>query len=182
MLTCILLVVTSIILIPTLKTKAEEVISGKENTIPLDQDASLGRTWNGIAMRKAVWTCSLDAIKKNFWLGVGTGDGQDELQSAYEKRQFYFASRHNRFNTHNQYLQTLVNFGLIGFTIWMISLWFLYQHYKSSPLAIYLLGCLMFSMLTESMLETNKGVLSMAFVLTVLSQGIITNQKKNLQV
>lgn len=156
--------------VPSLHTKVNDLLNGKQNTIPLDRDASLGFiAWNGMAMRKAVWTCTLDAIRINPLLGVGTGDGQDELQQAYEKRQFYFASRYNRFNTHNQYLQTVVNFGLIGLAAWVVSLVLLFRNLTGHWLAQYLLAVCLFAMLTESMLETNKGILAVAFLLSVFS-------------
>lgn len=166
---CLLLTIVSVVTIPTLRDKIDEMFNGKENTIPLDQDASLGKLWNGIALRKAIWICTFDAIRNNPLLGVGTGDGQDILQEAYEARQFYFASRHNLYNTHNQYLQTLVNFGVVGLVIWLYSLYWLLSNFRSNGLLVSLIGCLMFAMLTESMFETNKGVLLMAFGVTIFS-------------
>lgn len=162
----IILTISSVFFVPTLKTKFDEVVSGSENTIPLDRDASLGRSWNGIAVRKALWFCSLDVIANNPWSGVGTGDGQDQLQSAYESRQFYFASRYNQFNTHNQYLQIAVNFGLVGLVLCLCSFLLLLQKGKANWFLIILLFTLASAMLTESMLETNKGILVMAFTLS----------------
>jgi O-antigen ligase len=171
MVTCFLLITGSVMIIPTLKTKFYEVVNGKDNTIPLDQDSSLGRNWNGIALRKAIWICAVDAIGNNPLMGVGTGDGQDVLQATYENRQFYFASRYNRYNAHNQYLQVLLNYGMIGLMIWLGSLYWLFRNFKSDWLVVSLLACLMFAMLTESMFETNKGVLLMAFTVTIFSFG-----------
>ncbi|GAC1705506.1 MAG: hypothetical protein NVS9B7_11260 [Flavisolibacter sp.] len=74
--------------------------SSKE-TIQLDKDASLGRAWGGKQIRTAIWKCSQDIIRRHFISGVGIGDVQDSLQAAYEKRKFYFASRYNKYNTHN---------------------------------------------------------------------------------
>jgi O-antigen ligase len=169
--TCFLLITGSVMIIPTLKTKFYEVVNGKDNTIPLDQDSSLGRNWNGIALRKAIWICAVDAIGNNPLMGVGTGDGQDVLQATYENRQFYFASRYNRYNAHNQYLQVLLNYGIIGLMIWLGSLFWLLRNFKTDFLVVSLLACLMFAMLTESMFETNKGVLLMAFTITIFSFG-----------
>jgi O-antigen ligase len=153
--------------VPTLKTKVSEAIGGENNKIPLDKDASLGRDWNGFAVRRAVWECALDVVRANPWLGVGTGDGQDYLQVAYDNRRFYFASRHNRFNTHNQYLQTTVTFGVIGLVVWISSLLKLLLMFRHNWLLTCLLSFLMFAMLTESMFETNKGALLMAFLFTI---------------
>lgn len=157
--------------IPTLRTKAREIFSSEENTIPLDQDASLGRTWNGIAMRKAVWTCAWDVVRDNYLVGVGTGDAQDELQKAYENRKFYFASRYNRYNAHNEYLQVLINFGSLGLLIWLSSYVLLIRSSITNHLFIFLFGIFSFAMLTESILEVNKGILTIAYVLTVLLFG-----------
>lgn len=162
-----ILTVLSVFFIPTLKTKVLEITSKEDNMIPLDRDASLGRNWNGIAIRRAIWACTMDVIKANPLLGVGTGDGQDHLQAAYENRQFYFASRYNRYNTHNQYLQTIVNFGIAGLLVWLCSLSGLLWQYRKNWLVFSLLACLLFAMLTESMFETNKGVLLMAYLFTV---------------
>ncbi len=167
LLTSLFLIVATSFFVPTLKTKVIEAIATEDNKIPLDKDASLGRDWNGFAVRRAVWECSLDVIRMHPWFGVGTGDGQDNLQTAYHNRQFYFASRHNRFNTHNQYLQTLVTFGIIGLAVWLSSLIGLLFTLRYTWIVACLLSCLMFAMLTESMFETNKGVLLMAFLVTI---------------
>jgi len=163
-----IILIASVFFIPTLNRKVKEVFYSEENNIPLDRDASLGRDWNGIALRKAIWTCTLDVIKSNFIVGVGTGDGQDTLQAAYENRMFYFASRHNLYNAHNQYLQTMVNFGVIGLFIWMFSLYSFWKTFRRHWLIVNLIGCFMFAMLTESMLETNKGILLMAFCCSII--------------
>lgn len=164
-----LLTVLSIFYLPRLREKIDEITDFKENSIPLDEDSSLGRNWNGVAVRKAIWICAFDVIQNNLFFGVGTGDGHDALQASYEKRQFYFASRYNRYNAHNQFIQVLVTFGIIGFSLWLGSLFLLFIKLKSNRLVVGLLGCLMFAMITESMLETNKGSLLMAFPITVFA-------------
>lgn len=152
--------------VPTLREKVTEVLSREH--VPLDQDASLGRNWNGVALREAIWRCAWDAIRQEFWFGYGTGDSQAALQNAYEKRMFYFASRYNTFNTHNQYLQTWVGHGALGLTVWLVGLgWLCYANRANRVLAV-MLGCLALSMVTESMLETNKGNLVMAFLVPFL--------------
>ncbi|MBX2914236.1 MAG: O-antigen ligase family protein [Cyclobacteriaceae bacterium] len=170
LISCFLLFFISFLLVPTLQTKLYEVIDGSDNTIPLDQDLSLGRNWNGIAIRKAIWTCSLDVIRENLFIGVGIGDAQDVLQSAYETRMFYFASRYNLYNAHSQYIQVLVNFGIVGFIIWFGCLLWLLNKCKSW-LARCMLGCVMFMLLTESMFETNKGILILAFIVSLFLFG-----------
>jgi len=157
--------------LPTLRARIQEALEeeGKQNA--LNDQPQLGTPLNGVALRRALWVCSFDVVKKNVAFGVGTGDGQDELQAAYENRQFVLAARYNRFNAHNQYLQTLINFGSIGLVVWLLSLGWLLMAFKSNRLLIYILGVLLFAMLTESMLETNKGCLLMAFLVSVCCLG-----------
>jgi O-antigen ligase len=154
-----LMLILSVVLIPTLNQKVNQLIHWRENVVPLDEEATLGRSWDGVALRWAIWTCSVDVIKENFWLGTGTGDTQNELQAVYEKRQFYFASRYNRFNAHNQFLQVFLNLGLMGFILFIgafiVPIYMLRNHRIYWVFAF----CILSSCLTESMFEVNKGIL-----------------------
>src|SRR2546421_11784417 len=126
-LACIILlfVVTtlSVVFIPTLKQQWIELTDFSGNTrIALDKDASLGKSWGGKSIRVAIWQCSMDIVNRHWLLGVGTGDVQDSLQAAYEKRKFYFASRFNRYNVHNQLLELWIGNGLPGLLIYLLCL------------------------------------------------------------
>lgn len=158
----------SIVYIPALNQKTKDIFDTKENTIKLDQNASLGKSWNGIAIRKAIWQCSLDPIRENLLIGVGTGDAQDELQKAYENHQFYFASRYNTYNAHNQYLQTLVASGVIGLIFLIISIVYPIIITKIDLYYTSIAICFLFIFLTESVLETNKGIVIFSFLNTLL--------------
>lgn len=147
---------------PALKQKVMELRATEENTIPLDQDASLGKSWNGIAIRKAIWTCAADVLQEHYLWGVGTGDVQDELQKAYADRKFYFASQYNRFNTHNQYLQSWIAHGVAGL-LGILAMLFLPMYFYGVRSLFFIVSvCWMLCWLTESMLETNKGIVIFA--------------------
>jgi O-antigen ligase len=138
----------------------------KENTIQLDEDSTLGRDWGGKTIRLAIWDCSMDIIQKHWLTGVGTGDVQDELQQAYEKRKFYFASRYNRYNAHNQYLQETLASGLPGLIIFTCSIFLpLYHNIIRKKNTLYTLFLLSFAFIciTESILEISKGVIWYSF-------------------
>lgn len=166
------LTIVGVATIPALSEKFSDLVLGsKRNFIPLDDDAIRPHLseWNGIAIRRAVWTCSMDIIGNHPLIGVGTGDAQDTLQLAYEKRNFYLAALYNRFNAHNQFIQTVVNFGFAGLMIWMLTLGKLFHVYRGNWLFTLTLGCMLLAMITESMLETNKGNLLLAFGLAVFA-------------
>lgn len=126
-------------------------------------DLKLGRdsatNYEGYFARLDIWRPGVEVIMENFWIGVGTGDHESELHKKYLKYGFTEGVRLN-FNMHNQYLQTMLNFGVLGLVSFTIVL--LVQIRASismknplylSFLALFILGCL-----TESMLNRNKGI------------------------
>lgn len=137
----------------------------KESEIVLDTDASLGRTWDGRSIRIAIWKCAAGLIKNNIVAGVGTGDAQDELQKTYEQRQFYFASRYNRYDAHNQYLQQWIMNGIGGMLLLLgaILLPICFSVYRSNQFYFYFLVITGMFFLTESILEINKGIVLYSF-------------------
>jgi O-antigen ligase len=152
---------------PHLKRQWSELTNiSKTNSIPLDKDLSLGKSWGGYQLRIAIWKCTADVIKKNWFFGVGTGDAQDALQVAYERRKFYFASRYNRYNTHNQYLQETVTngiFGLIIFLTCLITPLFVKVQPEEKQIYILFIFCFSFACLTDAPLELNKGIIWFSF-------------------
>jgi O-antigen ligase len=165
MFTCVAIAVGTF---PVLKGRIVEALSEQSKGNPLDDSPETGKPLNGVALRRAIWVCAMDVVKENPLLGVGTGDGQDALQKAYLNRNFILAGKYNRFNAHNQYLQVAVNFGVIGLVVWLGTMVWLIRGHRQNWMLLSLMGMLLFSMLTESMLETNKGVLAFSF-LTVMA-------------
>lgn len=125
--------------------------------------------FTGPNMRIEIWKNTIQLIQKNP-LGVGTGDAQDQLYSSYVSSNFRWGI-HNNFNAHNQYLQTLLELGIIGLLILLL--------YLLRPVLIGLkekqylfLGLiLLFSCacLSESMLATQKGVVFYTFFNALLA-------------
>lgn len=131
------------------------------NSIKLDEDKSLGRGWGGKALRLAIWRCSMDVIEDHWLTGVGTGDVQDTLQAAYERRKFYFASRYNTYNAHNQFVQETLAYGIAGLILFAACLLApLLGFGGQADKQLYILFLLSFFIicLTESILEISKGI------------------------
>jgi len=84
----------------------------------------------------------------------------------------YFES--NKFNAHNQYFETFVATGIIGFLIFMT--WLFYpvfykrNYNKKRFLILILVGILMINFLFESALNTISGVMFIAFFYSFLLQ------------
>lgn len=168
MFTCLAIAVSTF---PVLKGRIIEALSEQSKENPLNDNPETGKPLNGVALRRAIWVCAMDVVKENPLLGVGTGDGQDALQKAYLNRNFVLAGKYNRFNAHNQYLQVAVNFGLIGLVVWLGAMVSLMRGHWQNWMLLSLMGLLLFSMLTESMLETNKGVLAFSFLTVMAAWG-----------
>ncbi|EIJ39481.1 lipid A core-O-antigen ligase-like enyme [Galbibacter orientalis DSM 19592] len=63
--------------------------------------------------RVVIWENAIDIISENFFVGVGLGDANNELTKSYKiNNNFYQLS--NKFNAHNQYLQILLQSGIVG--------------------------------------------------------------------
>jgi O-antigen ligase len=177
----LLIIIISAFTIPSVKNQWNEFFDRtSKSNIVLDQDSSLGRDWGGKALRFAIWKCSADILLAHWLIGVGTGDVQDSLQQAYENRKFYFASRYNRYNAHNQYIQIGLATGLPGLLIFLSCILYPLWHYKRKFTSnIYLLFLLFFSFIcfSESVLEANKGVIWYSFFNSIFAFGYLKSDK-----
>jgi len=125
--------------------------------------------WNSLTIRLAKWNCSIDVIKDNVFVGVGTGDEQDELMLSYERNNFKEGIR-CEYNSHNQYLSTFIALGFIGLISLIATLIIpLVVGVKSDN--ILLTGFILLMMIgftTENMLSVQKGTVFFSFFYTIL--------------
>jgi O-antigen ligase len=175
----------AIVFNPSLRKQVRDLADfSAENTIQLDADKSLGRDWGGKALREAIWRCSMDVVSVHWLTGVGTGDVQDTLQAAYERRKFYFASRYNLYNAHNQFLQETLAYGIAGLAVFVACLLAPFLLYNgNAEKQLYILFLLSFAIicLTESILEISKGIVYYSFfnsIFAFVSANFQTTQKK----
>ncbi len=115
-------------------------------------------------VRILIWEQSLQIIKNNFWLGTGIGDANDALYSAYKKNGLTGAFEH-KFNAHNQYFQTFIGLGLVGFFIvFVLTVGYLIKGIVKKHFLLFLFSLLItLNFLVESMLQTSAGVLFFVF-------------------
>lgn len=169
------LLFVTILLVPYTRMRFS-ILWNRAERIRLDkqQDHSLGRFWDGATLRFAQWTCAQELIRRHWLWGVGTGDGQDELQKIYEEFKFYFASRYNRYNAHNQFFEIWIALGIWGLLSWLalflvpLPIWLKSKNY----FALVVWGVLFFSAFTESYLQRNYGA-----VIFALFYGMAWNKK-----
>jgi len=121
--------------------------------------------------RIPIWMIAGEIINENLWIGVGSGDVSDRLM---EKYKFYKLQtlENNRYNTHNQYLETFIAVGLIGFLIFMA--WLFYPLFckknftKEHFLILIFSGILILNFMFEAALNTISGIIFVAFFYSFL--------------
>lgn len=113
--------------------------------------------------RLQVWEQTVRLIKEQPLLGTGTGDVKDELVAAYVKADMKFAAE-RRFNAHNQFLQSWLTLGVIGFLLFALLLILPLRaaFLDRNPLLFIFILLAAFNMLVESMLEKQAGVVFFA--------------------
>ncbi len=132
------------------------------------------------AVRLLIWDVSLDIIKENLLLGVGSGDANDVLQSKYREKGLTGALSHN-LNTHNQFFQTTIALGLVGGLV-LIFLTFgalVYGIIKKHILLILFSIIIILNFLVESMLQTQSGNLFfVGFLCILLTKDVLNLQEE----
>ncbi|MGQ8338859.1 O-antigen ligase family protein [Sunxiuqinia sp. A32] len=111
-----------------------------------------------LAQRIEYTRAALTIIKDNFWFGVGTGNWKKAYAEAYEKNQSKMdPARYG--DAHNQYLNYIVKFGIIGFILIMFLLMYPVLKTKAyrDPIFMVFLISLLFANFGDSNLETHVG-------------------------
>ena len=87
------------------------------NTIKTISDSKSDSNLNSsFGLRLGFWIYSTKIIKDNFLLGVGTGDQLDEVKKIIPDKHSYIKTQSH---AHNEYIKTFLQFGLIGFIIFL---------------------------------------------------------------
>jgi O-antigen ligase len=119
---------------------------------------------NSLTQRFEFWRVAVLVIKKNPWIGVGTGDVQAAMEHGYNENNSML-DPHYRLRAHNQYLSIGIGFGLIGLVVFVLCLIKLGQQVKwrSHFLFVCFFSMALLSFFTEDTLETQTGVSFFAF-------------------
>ena len=123
---------------------------------------------NTMLMRFEFWKAAIYIIKRNVWMGVGTGDAQAAFNKAYYRTETKLA--HNwRLRSHNQFLAITVSFGILGLVLFIFSLVYpvFVLRKKLSGLYFAFLFIALISFLTEDTLESQSGVSFFAYFNTL---------------
>ena len=130
--------------------------------------------------RILMWRTATELIKDNPLFGVGTGDIKDALKQRNIEKGYTGVAKEN-LNAHNQLLNTQLALGILGslFLIGMFLIPFIYITDKHSYLIRWMLIIFVISMLVESYLETQAGILPVAFFLCIFSNIYFKRENSN---
>ena len=97
-------------------------------------------------------------IDDNFWFGVGPGNWKQEFKSAYLKNKSKL-NENLYASSHNQYLNYMVKFGIVGFTLIMFFIIYpiIRQRKYKDPLFLIFLVFLFFANFADSNFESHMG-------------------------
>jgi O-antigen ligase len=120
---------------------------------------------NSVNSRFEIWRQALSLFKTAPFFGYGTGDVKDCLMESYHASHFTYALE-KKLNAHNQYLQTSVALGFLGLLSLLAFLLLPLYPFRFSPFSFFI-GLILLNALTESIFETQKGVVFSAFFYAV---------------
>ncbi len=112
--------------------------------------------WNSFNYRILEWKAAWSIITQHFLAGIGTGGSDIAMKDFYTH--FNESTIGVTYNPHNQYLQTWIELGVIGLTLFLACLFV--GFWKGIRRPDYTAFIIIFGLmcLTESMLERQKGI------------------------
>ncbi|GAB3200533.1 hypothetical protein GCM10027293_21600 [Pontibacter aydingkolensis] len=127
----------------------------------LGQSHSTDNPGTGMSMRIAFWKTALAVLEKYPTIGVGTGDLEEAMSVEYINNEL---SDLQGYNPHNQYLQTGIMLGITGVALLLLLLLYPLVMALRRGDSIYIVFILIVSVsfLTESVLQSNKGIVFFA--------------------
>jgi O-antigen ligase len=102
-------------------------------------------------VRFIIWKSAMGVIEQNLILGVGTGDASEELKKEFTRRG-YVEGYYDTLNAHNQYIEILLENGLIGLILFLSILG--YMSYIAISQQNLLLGLFIIMMVVFFLFET----------------------------
>tara|TARA_R110002050_G_scaffold293182_1_gene449350 strand:+ start:23608 stop:24813 length:1206 start_codon:yes stop_codon:yes gene_type:complete len=119
---------------------------------------------NILNLRLVKWQTSYDLFKTAPSLGVSADDYREKMVELYKKDGFSYAAD-KRFSSHNQYLNILSSFGIVGFILFLTII--IYPLRFGGEMSLFLLIFSLFC-LTEDILLRQQGLVFFCFFYSLL--------------
>lgn len=127
--------------------------------------------------RLEFWKTGFQIAKKNWIIGVGSGDVQLAFHHQYYRNKSIL-DYENRDRAHNMYLTTLLSLGILGFVLLIWShFWFFLLNFKEGQIiALAFITIMLLSYFAEDTLETQTGVTFFALFYGLFSVNLKTEK------
>ena len=166
-------VVSLVLAVPNPVSKRfSEIINGDIRLVAQDR-FDKGDYFNGLQFRLLQWRFVTEILTENkrWWPGVSPGDAQDFLNKKYISKNMYSGEpeRGDRgyliYNTHNQFLETLLQNGIIGLFVLLVICFSLVKMtvHKKNRTTSFIVLLLLAWLFTESVFETQYGIIIFTF-------------------
>jgi len=129
----------------------------------------------GSSIRKEIATCSFELLKENWAVGLGSDAVQPALNFCYSMLNSHEAIMKS-LNTHNEALNLMLTFGVIGLAVLILYFISLFRLGYSNPLVLAFTIMLGLQFLTENVLARQHGVFFTALFTAIL---LVEQPKKN---
>ncbi|SDQ14641.1 O-antigen ligase family protein [Flagellimonas zhangzhouensis] len=171
-LTLLFIMCFSSYLLPPIKARVNEIIFTK-HLFPK------GLHYNSFNLRMGIYSCSFDIIKDAPIYGYGPADVQDRLDACYETKFETPAYAQQIYNTHNQYLDYLASFGILGFVLIICCFAYFIKISLGAKTNMYFNFLILFFLvlLTENLLSRNTGIVLFAAFNSLLAFTILYKSK-----
>jgi O-antigen ligase len=122
------------------------------------------KTEDSSPARLVIWQCQWQLIKNNPWLGVGTGDGNDELHKVFNNTGHDMFTKRD-VNSHNQFLHQWMEQGILGILSLLLFLigFLVYFIKQKNTLGIIFIAVHFIILSTDIMFEIQAGTLFFAY-------------------
>lgn len=115
--------------------------------------------------RLKLWSCAIEEYTTNasLFLGIGIQQYQEYLNECYYRNELFHAQEQS-YNVHNQYLQSLLNTGILGFLSLLALLFYALRRALKEKQPQFVLILLTFAVffITESFFEKTLGIVAFA--------------------
>ncbi len=88
--------------------------------------------FNALVTRVSIWKSASELALDNLVIGVGASDSKNELNHYFEKTNQHFLAKY-KFPVHNQFLDYTIKFGILGFVVCTLYLFYPFYKQKSLP-------------------------------------------------
>lgn len=121
------------------------------------------------ASRVLVWRAATAVVARSPWVGVGTGDAEEELVAEYARREYTYPME-RRLNAHGQFLQTAVQLGIPSAVLLLLAFVMPMPGAvrRRDHLALFFLVMVLLHALVESVLEVQPGVVFILVMMALL--------------